>query len=115
MAVGPEPVHFHQLTDNVYIYAQHDFERDNPVFAMDKYGINHGILMNGCRGAVDTVTPTRGGLVLPLNGTNQYVELHNSVNDFRETAITVWVKWTGSARLIRESGRWETAPASICT
>ena len=64
---------------------------------MGKYGINQGFLMNGCRSAVDTVAPTRGGLVLPLDGVSQYVELHNSVNDFRETAISVWVKWTGTA------------------
>jgi len=88
---------FSQLTDNGWVYAQHDFEKDNPVFAMDKYGINHGFLMNGCRAAIDSVSPTRGGLVLPLNGTSQYVELHNSVNDWRETAYTVWIKWTGSA------------------
>ncbi len=88
---------FGQLTDNGYIYAQHAFEKGNAVFAMDEYGINHGFLMNGCRIAKDTVSPTRGGLVLPLNGSNQYVELHNSVNDFRETAYSVWVKWTGSA------------------
>ena len=35
--------------------------------------------------------------MLPLNGASQYVELHNSVNDFKDTAIAVWVKWTGSA------------------
>ena len=64
---------------------------------MDQYGINHGFLMNGCRPAVDTGASTRGGYVLPLNGTNQYVELHNSVNDFNDTTIAVWFKWAGGA------------------
>jgi len=95
-AWGQDVSRFTGLTNNGYIYAQHTFEKDNPVFAMDTYGINHGFLMNGCRAAKDTVSPTRGGLVLPLDGINQYVELHNSINDFKETAICVWVKWTGS-------------------
>jgi len=94
---GQNPGIFTGLTDNNYIYAQHTFERDNPVFAMDQYGINHGYLMNGCRAAVDTGTGARGGLVLPLNGTDQYVELHNSVNDFKDMSVSTWVKWTGSA------------------
>jgi hypothetical protein len=96
-AWGQDPGRFAGLADNGYIYAQHTFEKDNAVFAIDQFGINHGFLMNGCRVAKDTVAPTRGGRVLPLDGVNQYVELHNSVNDFRNTAITVWAKWTGSA------------------
>ncbi|MCX6344164.1 MAG: DUF6055 domain-containing protein [Armatimonadetes bacterium] len=88
---------FTSLVENNYIYAQHTFEIENAVWAKDEYGINHGFLMNGCRAAKDTAAPTRGGRVLPLDGVSQYVELHNSVNDFKETAISVWVKWTGSA------------------
>ncbi|MCX6343453.1 MAG: DUF6055 domain-containing protein [Armatimonadetes bacterium] len=94
---GHNPSIFTGLTDNNYIYEQHTFERENPVFAWDEYGINQGFLMNGCRAAKDTIAPTRGGLALPLDGSSQYVELHNTVNDWRETAYTVWVKWTGSA------------------
>ncbi len=93
---GQDVARFNSLPDNGYIYAQHTFEKDNAVFAMDEFGINHGFLMNGCRSEKDSVAPVRGGRVLMLNDTNQYVELHNSVNDFRETAIAVWVKWTGS-------------------
>ena len=94
---GQDTARFNQLTNNNYIYARHSFEKDNPVFAMDEYGINHGFLMNGARAAKDTAAPTRGGRVLPLDGVNQYVELHNSIADFKETAICVWVKWTGIA------------------
>ena len=90
---GQDTARYAALPDNGYIYAQHTFEKDNPVFALDQYGINHGFLMNGCRA---TVEPTRGGRVLSLDGVSQYVELHNSLNDFREMALGLWVKWTGS-------------------
>ncbi len=94
---GADAGRFAGLADNNYKYVQHTFEKDNAVFAIDEYGINHGFLINGCCSTKDTAAPTRGGLVLALDGTNQYVELHNSVNDFRETAVAVWVKWTGTA------------------
>ncbi len=94
---GQDVARFGSLPDNGYVYAQHTFEKDNAVFAMDEFGINHGFLMNGCRVEKDTNAPVRGGRVLPLNGVNQYVELHNSVNDFKETAIAVWAKSSGSA------------------
>ena len=94
---GQDAARFNALADNNYRYAQHTFESDNPVFAMDQYGINHGFLMHGCRAAIDSGPDARGGLVLPLNGTNQYVELHNSVNDFKDTTIAVWFKWAGNA------------------
>lgn len=94
---GQDVARFSSLSNNAYIYAQHTFEKDNAVFALDQFGINHGFLMNGCRVAKDTNGPTRGGLVLPLNGVNQYVELHNSVNDFRDSTYAVWIKWTGGA------------------
>jgi hypothetical protein len=99
---------FPGLTNNNYQYCGLTFENtqftengqqygisNNPVFAVDQYGINHGFLMNGCRAAVDTGASLRGGYVLPLNGVNQYVELHNSVNDFNDTTIAVWYKNTG--------------------
>ena len=94
---GQDVARFSGLANNAYLYAQHTFEKDNAVFALDQFGINHGFLMNGCRVAKDTTAPTRGGLVLPLNGTNQYVELHNSVNDFKDSTYAVWLKWTGTA------------------
>jgi hypothetical protein len=94
---GQDVARFNSLSNNAYLYAQHTFETNNPVFAMDQFGINHGFLMNGCRSDKDTNAPTRGGLVLPLNGVNQYVELHNGVNDFRDSTYAVWFKQTGSA------------------
>ncbi len=94
---GSDTARFAALADNAYLYAQHTFEKDNAVFAMDQYGINHGFLIGGCRVAKDTVAPTRGGRVLPLDGVSQYVELHNSVNDFKDTAVAVWAKWAGGA------------------
>jgi len=69
----------------------------NGCFATDEFGINHGFLLNGCRPTIDSGTSNRGGYVLALNGTNQYVELHNSVNDFNDTTIAVWFKNTGGA------------------
>lgn len=94
---GQDTARFAALPDNGYLYARHSFEKDNPVFALDEFGINHGILVNGCRSEVDTAAPARGGRVLPLDGASHYVELHNSVNDFRETTISVWLKWAGGA------------------
>ncbi len=91
---GFDTSYWNGLADNKYVYAQHTFERDNPVFAMDEYGINHGLLMNGARVGKDV---SRGGLVLPLDGVNQYVELHNSVNDWEDITVAVRVKWAGSA------------------
>ena len=88
---------FPALTDNFYQYSGFSFERDNAVFACDELGINHGYLMNGCRTGVDSVAPTRGGHVLPLDGVSQYVELHNSINDFKDSTFAVWFKQTGGA------------------
>ncbi len=93
---GQDVARFSSLPDNGYLYAQHTFEKDNPVFALDEFGINHGFLVNGCRVAKDTAAPTRGGRVLSLNGTTEYVELHNALNDFKEMTIAVWAKWTAS-------------------
>ncbi|MGN6642412.1 MAG: DUF6055 domain-containing protein [Verrucomicrobiota bacterium] len=93
---GQNPSIFTGLADNKYQYCGLTFERRNAVFACDEFGINHGYLMGGSRPAVETGLGARGGYVLPLNGTNQYVELHNSVNDFRNLTVAVWVKWSGS-------------------
>jgi hypothetical protein len=105
---GQNPSIFTGRTNNNYQYCGLTFENtqftennkeygisNNPVFALDQYGINHGFLMNGCRAAIDTGAGARGGYVLSLNGTNQYVELHNSVNDFNDTTIAVWFKNNG--------------------
>jgi hypothetical protein len=94
---GNDTARFSALTPNNHLYAQHTFEKDNAVFAMDELGINHGFLMNGARVALDTVAPARGGRVLPLDGTSQYVELHHSVNDFKDSTFAVWLKWNGGA------------------
>ena len=94
---GQNPSVFNQLTDNAYQYSGLTFERDNAVFACDEFGINHGYLMNGCRTAKDTVAPVRGGRVLPLDGTSQYVELHNSLNDFKDSSLALWFKYPGGA------------------
>jgi len=94
---GQNPSIFTGLADNGYQYSGLTFERDNPVFAIDQYGINHGYLMNGCRTAKDSGTSVRGGRVLPLDGIGQYVELHNSLNDFRDSTFAVWCKPAGGA------------------
>ena len=94
---GSDLDRFGALTDNGYLYVRHSFEKDNAVFAMDEYGINHGFLMNGCRTAVDTGSSVRGGRVLPLDGASQYVELHNSINDFKDSTFAVWFKHAGGA------------------
>ncbi|MCX6345305.1 MAG: DUF6055 domain-containing protein [Armatimonadetes bacterium] len=86
-----------QLTDNGYKYSSLTFERQNPIFACDEYGVMHGFEINGCRSTIDSGGTPRGGYVMALNGTNQYVELHNSVNDFKDMSVAVWVKWTGTA------------------
>jgi carbonic anhydrase/acetyltransferase-like protein (isoleucine patch superfamily) len=89
---GQNPAIFTGLADNGYQYSGLTFERDNPVFAMDQHGINHGYLMNGCRTAKDSGAAVRGGRVLPLDGVSQYVELHNSISDFKESTFAVWCK-----------------------
>jgi hypothetical protein len=92
---GQNPAIFTGLAENGYQYSGLTFERDNPVFAMDQYGINHGYLMNGCRTAKDSGAAARGGRVLPLDGTSQYVELHNSISDFKDSTFAVWFKPVG--------------------
>jgi len=94
---GEDTARFASLPDNGYQYSGLTFERDNAVFACDEFGINHGFLMNGCRTAVDGGAALRGGRVLPLDGISQYVELHNSVNDFRDSTFAVWCKSSGGA------------------
>ena len=86
---------FTGLTDNAYQYSGLTFERDNAVFALDQFGINHGYLMNGCRTAKDAGASVRGGRVLPLDGVNQYVELHNSISDFKDSSFALWFKQGG--------------------
>ena len=93
------------LVDNGYQYCGLTFERDNPIFACDQYGIMSGFEMNGCKSTIDSGGTPRGGYVLALNGTNQYVELPNSVNDFKDMSIAIWVKWTGIRQRSEESGR----------
>ena len=94
---GQNSAIFPALTDNKYQYSGLTFERDNAVFACDELGINHGYLMNGCRTGIDSGTGSRGGRVLPLDGTSQYVELHNSLNDFKDSTFAVWCKQSGAA------------------
>ncbi len=94
---GQNPSIFTSLTDNGYQYSGLTFERDNPVFAMDQHGVNHGYLMNGCRTAKDSGASVRGGRVLPLDGTSQYVELHHSINDFKDSTFALWFKHGGGA------------------
>ena len=88
---------FTGLTDNAYQYSGLTFERDNAVFALDQFGINHGYLMNGCRTAKDAGASVRGGRVLPLDGVSQYVELHNSIGDFKDSSFALWFKQGGGA------------------
>lgn len=92
---GADTARFNALADNGYLFARHSFEKDNAVFAMDEYGINHGFLMNGCKIANDQGTTPRSGRILPLNGTNHYVELHNATNDFFQGAVSIWFKHNG--------------------
>ena len=94
---GQDIGRYNALPDNDFLFARHSFEKDNAVFAMDEFGIDHGFLMNGCRTAKDNVSPVRGGRVLPLDGTSQYVELHNSVNDFKDSTFALWFKYPGGA------------------
>ncbi len=88
---------FPSLTNNNYQYCGLIFEKDDPTFARDEFGINHGYMMRGCRTEKDSGGSVRGGRVLGLNGVDQYVELHNSVVDFKDSTFAVWFKRTGSA------------------
>ncbi|MEI6605089.1 MAG: YDG domain-containing protein [Verrucomicrobiota bacterium] len=101
---GPDPTRFTNLADNTWQYACYTFDDTllssnlyTGAFARDFYGVNHGLLINGCRPAVDSGTSTRGGYVLPLDGASQYVELPPSANDFSDMSVAVWVKWAGTA------------------
>ena len=110
---GQDTARFAALPDNDYLYARHSFEKDNAVFAMDEFGINHGFLMNGCRTAEDTGAPVRGGRVLPLDGTSQYVELHNSVNDFKDMHVRRCGSSGPAAPPTSACGRWATASNKV--
>ncbi len=96
-AWGLDPGRFAILPDNGWLFAQHTFEQDNAVFALDELGLNHGFLRGGCGAAKDEPAPTRGGRVLALNGIDQYVELHPAVNDTREGTFALWFKPTSEA------------------
>jgi hypothetical protein len=100
---GPDPTRFTGLADNGWQYCYLTFDNTllssdsyTGAFARDHHGVNHGLLMRGCRSVIDSGPGARGGYVLSLNGTNQYVELPQSVSDFSDTCIAVWVKWTGT-------------------
>ena len=101
---GPDPTRFSNLADNTWQYCCLTFDNtllssdtSNAAFARDYFGVNHGLLMNGCRAAIDTGSGARGGYVMPLDGISQYVELPPSANDFSDMSVAVWVKWTGTA------------------
>jgi hypothetical protein len=94
---GADVGRFNSLPDNDFLFARHSFEKDNAVFAMDQFGINHGFLVNGCRTAIDSGASSRGGRVLPLDGAGQYVELHNGIGDFKDSSYALWFKRSGGA------------------
>ena len=77
-------------------YCEYHFENYSPLYAKDTYGIIHGVLMGSATKptTVDSGNTARGK-VLALNGTDQYVELHKDVCDFRDCTISTWVKLSG--------------------
>jgi len=79
--------------DSGGLYCNYTFERDSPVYALDKLGAKHGYLMGG-PGTVTLAGKTAKG-ALALNGKDQYVELARDVADFRDITLAVWVRWAG--------------------
>ena len=77
-------------------YCEYTFENYSPIYAKDTYGIIHGVLMGGATKPTTVESGnTARGKVLALNGTDQYVELHKDVCDFRDCTISAWVNWNG--------------------
>ncbi len=67
------------------LYLAYDFERSNSIYALDRYGVNHGIL----RGS-----PSSNGQ-LRLNGRDQYVILEDNALDYSKREIEVNLSWDG--------------------
>lgn len=79
-------------------YCEYHCENYSPIYAKDTYGMIHGVLMGGTTKPTTVASGnTARGKVLALNGTDQYVELHKDVCDFRDCTISAWVKWIGGS------------------
>ena len=92
---GADQTRADALTDNAYLYCGYNFDTYSPNYALDRYGITYGYLMGGPT-IVDGGATNRHS-VLSLDGSTQYIELHNDVSDFKDCTFAVWVKWNGGA------------------
>ncbi|MEM2430878.1 MAG: DUF6055 domain-containing protein [Candidatus Bathyarchaeia archaeon] len=68
------------------LYVAYDFSELSAIYALDKYGVTHGILRGN---------PSISSGKLRLNGVNQYILLDDSLLDFEDILIEVAVKWEG--------------------
>jgi carbonic anhydrase/acetyltransferase-like protein (isoleucine patch superfamily) len=83
------------LPDLNGLYCQYDFETAHAVWAWDRYGMVHGLLVGGP--TITTDANINRHNVLNLNGSSQYVELRRDIPDVKDIAIMGWMYWTGTA------------------
>lgn len=68
------------------LYVAYEFDKPSSIYALDKYGVTHGILRGN---------PYVNSGHLYLNGIDQYVLLDDSLIDFDDILIDVTFKWGG--------------------
>ena len=92
---GPNQSYNDNLPDTGGIFCQYSFESISKVYAKDTYGMSWGYLVNSP--ATVLIGDSYRNMSLQFDGTSQYIECPRSLNDIKDTAIMVRVKWTGSA------------------
>jgi len=92
---GPNQAYNDALPDTGGIFCQYNFERPNPAYATDTYGMVWGYLFGSPQTVI--ITDNYRSYSLQLNGTSQYIECPGNLNDIKDTTIMAWVKWTGTA------------------
>ena len=74
------------------LYLEYKFEQQNGYRVWDTYGITWGRLING-----PSYVSDNGSMALELDGTDDFIDLHQSVGQFETVSFDVDVKWDGGA------------------
>ena len=78
------------------LYCNYTFEKPSPIYALDRFGLVHGVLRNNA--IVQACSDPKRGQVLSLDGEKQYVELRRQVADLDDGTVAVWVKANGQVQ-----------------
>jgi len=81
--------------DNEGLYCNYQFNRNSPIYALDRFGVMHGYLMGSPQTVTRDDTALRGAL--QLDGQGQHIELKRDVADFADTTIALWLNWAGGS------------------